>query len=207
MRTDPCVQRFTQPIGICAGGNCPFPFGISLFIPYIITRQAFILIQSEIPLQLQFFSRIQQIVRGQVRSFDIDPYFCINAQFTGFRLLCRHHNHSVRTPRTVYRRSSSIFQDIDRFDFLVVIVHQTLQCYFKAIQDDQRGIHLIAQAFVILLYTHRQRRITPDIHLRHPVGIATVNIIHSQINGHIYIFQCLKQILAFIDFQLLLIDR
>ena len=122
---------------------------------------------------------------------------------TGFRCFRYDDDDSVSSPRTVNRCCRSIFQDIDRSNLFVIIVHQFLQRNLKTVHNNQRSIQLIAYSFVEFFHTHRQRRISTHIHLRQSIRVTTDRIIHKDIDRRIDIFQGTDQVLPLISDQII----
>ena len=122
---------------------------------------------------------------------------------TGFRCFRYDDDDSVSSPRTVNRCCRSIFQDIDRSNLFVIIVHQFLQRNLKTVHNTQRSIQLIAYSFVEFFHTHRQRRISTHIHLRQSIRVTTDRIIHKDIDRRIDIFQGTDQVLPLISDQII----
>ena len=91
-----------------------------------------------------------------------------NRRGSHFSFLCRDHNHTVRCPRTVYRRGRSILQHVDLVNIVRVYTGNRIPQQIHKIQiiDARRvNIHRIRQNHTI---QHPQRSLRPQNRRRSP---------------------------------------
>ena len=147
------------------------------------------------------------MITREVRNLELQTCFGIHFKLSRFRLLGYNHDNAISSFTSVDSRGCGIFQDIDAFYLLIVIVHKLRERDFETIHDDQWCVGVILLTRVESLDTGWQRRVATDIDVRQVVWIRSINIVESKVDTGICILQCLQEVLTTELLELLLADR
>ena len=205
MRADAGADRFVYPVGGGSGEHALQLLVVNLLVVEVVCR-VFGVVEAERVLEREFLLCVEIVVRREVGGLDVDAYLCVDAQFSGLRLACGDDDDAVRASRTVDGCGGGIFQDVDGFYFLVVVVHQFLERNLEAVENDEWRVDGVAGRFVELLHAHGQRRVASDVDLRQVVRVAARQVVHLEVHRCVDGLQCLQQVLSLVQAEFLAAD-
>ena len=125
--THAVAKGLGQPVGVGAFSHRFILLVIADVVRQLGTGIIFIGIKAHEALQLELVFGIEHMIRIQVGQLKAQTSLHLHTQLAFFGAFRDNHDDAVGTSRTVDSRCRGIFQNVDRLNLIVVVVHQLLQ--------------------------------------------------------------------------------